>query len=95
MGSLESAGGEFAFSASDKTNVKKTPAQFFADFMASRKPVVKLGQMLGQEDAGTAALDPNNASEIADRAREYMKEQADKGVTVSLPEAVAHVGRRT
>jgi hypothetical protein len=91
MGSLESAGGEFAFSASDKTNVKKTPAQFFSDFMASRKPVVKLGQMLGQEGADAAALDPNNAGQIADRAREYMKEQADKGLTVSLPEAVAHV----
>jgi hypothetical protein len=94
MGSLESAGGEFAFSASDKTDVKKTPAQFFADFMAARKPVVKLGQLLDQAGAGTEVLDPSNAGQIADRARQYMKEQTDKGMSVSLPEAVAHVSAR-
>lgn len=92
MVSLESgAGGEFSFSAADKTEVKKTPAQFFADFMAKRKPVVKLGLRKESEGDGAAAVDPNNASQIADAAQTYMQEQAAKGLVVSLPEAVAHV----
>lgn len=93
MGSLESgAGGEFSFSASDKSEVKKTPAQFFADFMAARKPLVKLGQQVAADDV--PGVDSNDAGALADAARNYMKEQSDKGLTVSLLEAVAHVSRR-
>ncbi|MBK1683400.1 hypothetical protein [Rhodoferax fermentans] len=93
MGSLESGeGGEFTFSASDKSEVKKTPAQFFAEFMAARKPLVKLGAQMVADDA--PGVNSNDAGALADAARSYMKEQSDKGLTVSLPEAVAHVGRR-
>lgn len=88
-------GGEFSFSAADKSDVKKTPAQFFADFMAKRKPVVKLGNQSNLGGNQGADLDMNDAGQIADRARQYMKEQTDKGLTVSLPEAVAHVSTRT
>lgn len=93
MTSLEGAAGDFSFSAADKSEVKKTPAQFFADFMASRKPVVKLGANGGTNEGDQGALDASDPNQIADRAKTYMKEQADKGVTVSLPEAVAHVSR--
>ena len=93
MGSLESGtAGEFSFSASDKSEVKKTPAQFFADFMAARKPLVKLGQQMAADDV--PGVDGNDAGALADAARSYMKEQSDKGLTVSLPEAVAHVSAR-
>lgn len=92
MTSIEGGAGEFTFSAADKSEVKKAPAQFFAEFMDKLKPVVKLGN---QSDAGVnqETVDPTDASQIADRAKSYMKEQADKGMTVSLPEAVAFVSR--
>lgn len=92
MTSIEGGAGEFTFSAADKSEVKKAPAQFFAEFMDKLKPVVKLGN---QSDAGVSqeTVDPTDASQIADRAKSYMKEQADKGMTVSLPEAVAFVSR--
>lgn len=92
MTSLEGAAGDFTFSASDKSEVKKTPAQFFAEFMAARKPVVKLGAQPGEADADP--VDATNAAQIADRAQSYMKQQAEKGITVSLPEAVAHVAAK-
>ena len=94
MTSLEASGSsEFSFSAADKSQVKKTPSQFFADFMAARKPVVKLGHQSDLSGKGEA-LDTSNAGQIADAARQYLKEQADKGLTVSLPEAVAHVSAK-
>lgn len=93
MGSLENGGGEFTFSASDKSAVKKTPTQFFAEFMAGRKPLVKLGQQMAADDV--AAVNGNDASALADAARSYMSEQAGKGLTVSLPEAVAHVSAQS
>lgn len=93
MTSLEGAAGEFSFSAADKSEVKKTPAQFFADFMATRKPVVKLGDQNTQTGGDT--VDTTSPEQLAEAARSYMKEQSDKGVAVSLPAAVAHVGRRT
>lgn len=50
MAALEAQADELNFSAADKSEVKKTPAQFFADFMAARKPVVKLGGAPGAGD---------------------------------------------
>lgn len=94
MGSLENGtGGEFTFSASDKSEVKKTPAQFFAEFMAGRKPLVKLGQQMAVDDV--AAVNGNDAGALADAARSYMSTQAGKGLTVSLPEAVAYVSAQS
>lgn len=92
MTSIEGGAGEFTFSAADKSEVKKAPAQFFAEFMDKLKPVVKLGN---QSDLGgdQNAIDRTDANQIADRAREYMKEQEGKGLSVSLPEAVAYVSR--
>jgi hypothetical protein len=92
MTSIEGGAGEFTFSAADKSEVKKAPAQFFAEFMDKLKPVIKLGN---QSDLGgdQNAIDRTDANQIADRAREYMKEQEGKGLSVSLPEAVAYVSR--
>lgn len=90
MAALE--GGEataFSFSAADKSAAQKTPAQFFADFMALRQPVVKLGQQSPADDGAGQA--DGNANDISDRARSYMKAQADKGLEVSVSEAVAYV----
>jgi hypothetical protein len=95
MAAIEGDGAaEFSFTASDKSAAKKTPAQFFAEFMASRTPVVKLGNSIGGGGADADAVDPNNAAAVAEAAQSYMKAQLDKGLTVSLPEAVAHVSAR-
>jgi hypothetical protein len=81
---------EFNFSASDKAAVKKTPAQFFAEFMAARKPLVRLGATSGAGDDAGAGIDGGDANQLADTARAFMKAQADKGLSVSLPEAMQH-----
>jgi hypothetical protein len=55
MAGLEGQDAELNFSAADKSEVKKTMAQFFADFMAARKPVVKLGAAPGAAEGGEGA----------------------------------------
>lgn len=91
MASLDDAGQEFTFSKAEGGEGKKTPAQFFSDFMTSRKPVVKLGGIKG-DDQGDA-IDGTDPQQLAQAARSFIKEQADKGITVSLPDAVAHASR--
>lgn len=91
MAAQEGAGVEFTFSKAEGGEAKKTPAQFFTDFMASRKPVIKLGGSKG-EDQGDA-VDGNDAHQLAQAAQTFMKDQSAKGISVSLPEAVAHAAR--
>lgn len=88
MASLEDAGVEFTFSKAEGGEAKKTPAQFFADFMAARKPVIKLGPAVVSE--GAPQVDGSDPAQLAQEARNFMKAQADKGVIVTLPQAVAH-----
>jgi hypothetical protein len=88
MARLEDAGQEFTFSKAEGGEDKKTPAQFFANFMAGRKPVVKLGGS-GAEDPGEQ-IDASSPHALAEAARSFMKTQADKGITVSLPDAMTH-----
>ncbi|WP_175682541.1 hypothetical protein [Burkholderia cenocepacia] len=88
MARLETAGESFEFAASNGT-VKKTPAQWFAEFMSARAPVVKLGQ----RDAGDAQADVSDPQAIANAAREFMTGQAAKGITVSYADAVLHVSK--
>ncbi|KGV61139.1 hypothetical protein [Burkholderia pseudomallei] len=86
MAQIETAGHSFEFSASNGT-VTKTPAQWFAEFMSARTPVVKLGQ----RDNSDAPADTSDPQAIANAAREFMSGQAAKGITVSYAEAVMHV----
>ncbi len=92
MAAQEDAAGEFSFSKAEGGEATTTRAQWFADFMASRKPVIKLGGSKG-EDPGDA-VDGNDAHQLAQAAQTFMKDQAGKGITVSLPEAVAHAARQ-
>lgn len=80
---------EFEFAQADgSTPVKKTPSQWFAEFMAARAPVVKFGrQPQGEEpDADTA-----DSRSMADKASEFMASKAAQGITVTVTEAMAHV----
>ena len=88
MTQIEAAGQSFEFSAGNGT-VKKTPAQWFAEFMSARTPVVKLGQ----RDIGDAQTYTTDPQAIANAAREFMSGQAAKGITVSYADAVLHVSK--
>jgi len=77
---------EFSFSASDGKEAKKTPATWFAEFMASRKPVIRLRER-------TDNL-PDGEKDITALAHQYAAEQEAKGITVSPTEAVAHVSKQ-
>lgn len=89
MGSLESGDvGAFAFSASDKTEVKKTPTQFFAEFMAGRKPVIKLGNSSLVDDV---PLNTQSTGDLAKAANDFMAAEAKEGRNVSSAQAVQHV----
>ncbi len=89
MASLENTTGvELNFSASDKTEVKKTPSQFFSEFMAGRKPVVKLG---ADPVPNESALDLTNPADVSKAASDFMAAEAKEGRTVNAASAVQHV----
>ena len=92
MAAQEDEAGEFSFSKAEGGVATTTRAKWFSDFMASRKPVIKLGGSKG-EDQGDA-VDGTDAHSLAQSAQSFMKDQAGKGITVSLPEAVAHAARQ-
>lgn len=92
MAQLEDAGAEFTFSASDGAEAKKTPSQYFADFMAARKPLVKLGVVVA-DPSGEPELS-DNPTVIANKAREFISDQAKKGITVELTDAIARFSRK-
>lgn len=90
MGAIETGDGEFTFSAATGP-VKQTRAQWFAQFMAGRKPVVRLGQQLAGDDTAGTHVDPNNARAIADAASEFQAAEAKAGREISIELAVTKV----
>ena len=92
MAAQEDTAGEFTFSKAEG-GAAVTRAEWFANFMASRKPVIKLGSA----DNGVTDIDPidaNSPHALAEAAQTFMKSQKDKGITVSLPEAVMHAAKQ-
>ena len=92
MAAQEDGGGEFTFSKAEGGEAKKTQAQYFSDLMSSRKPVIKLGGGI-TEDPGNQ-VNGNDPYQLAQAAQSFMKTQLDKGIEVSLPEAVEHAARQ-
>lgn len=89
MGALEGLEA-FEFSAAEgQAPTSKQPLSFFAEFMAARKPVVKLGGP-GQVEY-VNALDLGDPNQIAAKAHEFQKAESDAGRTVSFEQAVQHV----
>lgn len=76
--------------------VKKTAGQFFADFVAARGALVKLGAKAGSEtDPGaTGELDLGDANAIARAAQDFQAAEAKEGRDISIATAVAHVTRK-
>lgn len=92
MASLEDVEAEFSFSAADEKEVKKTPAAFFADFMAARSPLVKLGRTVKtDEDPGTVKVDITDARAIAKAASDFQASEALAGRSIAYDAAVARV----
>lgn len=95
MAALEAGGegGEFSFSAADKSEAKKTPIEWFREFMAGGK-AVKLGKTVIDPKHDATPLDTSDFQAIADAATEFVQAEAKAGRTVSSAEAVAHVKRQ-
>jgi hypothetical protein len=96
MAALENGTAEFSFTAAGtSTPTKKTPAQWFADFMAARAPVVKLGadaRLAGDQAAADVNLQDGVA--LGNAAREFMAAEERAGRMVTVEAAVAHVTAR-
>lgn len=91
MAALEGGqAGEFAFAAADSSAVKKTPSQWFAEFVAGRKPLLTLGRRTSADD-GNHEVDANNPRAILDAANNYIAAEATKGRTVPIDQAVMAV----
>jgi hypothetical protein len=82
-------GAELTFSKAEGGEAKKTPAQFFADFMASRKPVVKLGG--SNTEPPDDGADLTTAAGIGAAAHTFMAAEAAAGRVISVAAAVQHV----
>jgi hypothetical protein len=83
----------FEFSATGGAKESKSPAAWFADFMAARQPIVQLGKRL---DVGAESdpVDANDAHAIAKAATEFQAAEAKAGRTISVDVAVANVLRK-
>lgn len=92
MAALESGQtGEFAFSSAAGAETKQTPAQWFAAFMGSLQPLVKLGNTAAGADTDTGEAGGEGAltnAEVADRARAYQRSEADAGRVISVGQAI-------
>lgn len=80
----------FEFSAGDgdnATTVSKCPRDWFRQFVANLKSPVDLGSPGSDGDH----LDIDDAQALAQAAVEFQKSQADKGITISVTQAVNHV----
>ena len=93
MAALEGGqAGTFEFSAAGAA-VSKTPAEYFAQFVAARGALVKLGATADPSTA-PAQLDAQDARAIAKAAQDFQASEAAAGRQVSIDVAVAHVVRK-
>lgn len=88
MASLEDGGQEFSFSKAEGGEAKKTPMQFFSDFMAARQPVIKLGNGSKADDV---PLNTQSTPDISKAASDFMAAEAKEGRNISAASAVQHV----
>lgn len=79
----------FSFSAAG-AEVKKTAAEFFAEFMAARPPAVKLRER--SQDAGNT-VDLTSGTAIAKAASDFQAAEEKAGRTITIEAAIAHVSK--
>lgn len=91
MAGLENAtGGSFEFTAVGATApTKKTLAEFFAEFMGQRKPQLQLGrQQAGHDTSPEPTEGQATNKEISERARNYQAKQEERGIRISIGDAI-------
>jgi len=81
----------YEFSAADGKTEKKSPLDVFKGLLKILPKAVEFSEQATKDKAAGATLDMTNAQDIAAKAIEFQRSQADKGVTISVTEAVAHV----
>lgn len=88
MAALEDGTTEFQFTAAGATEpAKQSPAAWFGQFVAARKPLLNLGQQRAADDTSGGTAQASN-QEVADRARNYQAAQSAKGHRISISDAV-------
>lgn len=88
MAAQEDGGGDFTFTKAEGGEGKTTRAQWFANFMANRKPVVKLGSKTEPEED---APDVSTTASITAAAHDFMAAEATAGRIVNAAAAVQYV----
>lgn len=80
--------GSFNFSENSEENQGKSAEEKFKEFLKKLPVQIEFGEFATN---GTGASTQMSASDIAEKARIYMSEQQDRGVTISVSQAVAKV----
>lgn len=88
----EQEGQEFTFSAADGSEQKPKLYEFLKAKLSGRTVQMQLGK---EHVTGEDRVDLNDANAIQQAASEYMHEQAEKGVTINIAQAVDHVKQRS
>ena len=87
----------FEFSAGEKgkeEKIKVSPLKWFSDHMKSMGKQIDFKESDAGNSDGVDGVDGDDAQAIANAAIEFQKEQSDKGITVSVSQAVAHVTKQ-
>ena len=97
MAALEVSGAarEFSFTAAGAAAATaKTPAQFFADFVAARGQLVRLSGPVVTETTAAVLVDQADYRVIATAANEFIASEGKAGRVVDIAQAVSHVTRK-
>lgn len=78
----------FEFAAADGNTKQQSPAEWFWNFMASQPKKIAIGEKTETDNSANTEL---SADELSKRISSFIKDQADKGITVSYAEAAKHV----
>lgn len=88
MAAQEDGSGDFTFSKAEGGESKTTRAAWFTNFMANRKPVIKLGSTTEPE---ADPVDTSTTAAITAAAHNFMAAEATAGRTVNAAAAVQYV----
>lgn len=79
--------------AEGETTVNSSPAELIKKVLTERPAFMDFAEKSGSDKTAENELDNQDPKAIADAAKKYQKEQADKGITISISEAVAYVAK--
>jgi len=85
----------FEFAQADGEKVSKSPRDYFRELIGGASPLINFSAVSvddgeGADDAGSS----KTAQDLAADAVAFQKQQADAGVTISIPQAVAQVSNQ-